>query len=115
MAKSIGEWIDEVMLSKPQLRHGNSEYRPGNNVILLHLSKPTGRIYEVDLDRCTTAAQALDWILHISKKTWCEGDTLLNFTRCLDAACHHRHGMSAFSYFDVAGALTARTSHPKQP
>ena len=88
----------------PQAKHGNAEYIASNNTIRLYVYSHK-RFYEVDLDNCTTSRQALDWILHVSEKKWCTGDTLKNFIKCLNDACQLREGKTAFAYFGIAGAL----------
>jgi hypothetical protein len=44
--------------------------------------------YQVDLDRCNTSAEVLDWIIQVSKKTWATreviADLVLMLDRCLD-------------------------------
>lgn len=66
---------------RQNVRHGKAEYVPENNTIRLHVYPHN--FYEIDLDRCVTPEQTLDWTFHISKKTWCDGETLKNFVRCL--------------------------------
>ena len=40
--------------------------------------------YEVDLERCTTPAQVLDWIVQVSKKTWATDAIVADLVRALD-------------------------------
>ena len=40
--------------------------------------------YEVDLERCTTPAQVLDWIVQVSKKTWATDVVVADLVRALD-------------------------------
>lgn len=44
--------------------------------------------YQIDLDRCKTSAQVLDWIIQVAKKTWTTqeviADLVLMLDRCLD-------------------------------
>jgi hypothetical protein len=60
------------------------KYRKSNRTLTLAM-KPG---YEVDLDRCTTSAQVLDWIAQVAKKTWATrkiiADLVLMLDRCLD-------------------------------
>lgn len=44
---------------------GNWEYR-AHNLTLFHVEHR----YEIDLERCATSAQILDWIFQISSKDW---------------------------------------------
>lgn len=39
--------------------------------------------YEVDLERIPTAREGLDWINHLSEKTWVTDETLGQFARML--------------------------------
>jgi len=54
------------------------------NLTLLH-ENPT---YEIDLERCTSSAQVLDWIFQINAKTWaddfCVADLVHAFRVTLD-------------------------------
>ena len=40
--------------------------------------------YSVDLERCTTSAQMLDWIMQIAGKTWANDVCLAGLVRALD-------------------------------
>lgn len=40
--------------------------------------------YEVYLDRCTTSAQVLDWIMQIGKKTWATKEIIADLVLKLD-------------------------------
>jgi hypothetical protein len=42
--------------------------------------------YWVDLERCRTAAEVLDWIMRVAKKSWADDETLasLDQTDLLD-------------------------------
>src|SRR5262245_60691339 len=43
-------------------------YRPATNVLAY---EPHGRWeYEVDLDRCRTRAETMNWVVHLNDKTW---------------------------------------------
>ena len=85
-------------------KHGNAEYIESSNTIRLYVYP----VYEVDLDRCMTSQQAWDWILHVSKKKWCTGETLKSFIHCLNDACRLRDGKNAFEYFGTTNACTRR-------
>ena len=39
--------------------------------------------YEVDLESCTTAAEILDWILQITRKSWTTAEDIGNLIRAL--------------------------------
>jgi hypothetical protein len=44
--------------------------------------------YEIDLERCNTSAEALDWIVQVSKKTWATDEILADLVRMLDRCLH---------------------------
>lgn len=41
--------------------------------------------YRVDLERCTTAGQVLDWIAQVAKKVWADPYVLAGLVHALDA------------------------------
>jgi hypothetical protein len=50
----------------------------------LHATKKNGRTfhrYEVDLERCTSSAQILDWICQAAEKAWADQDTVADLVR----------------------------------
>jgi hypothetical protein len=79
-------------------RIGCAEYDPETNVINLHVYEGN-RSYEVDLDRCETAAELADWLFHLAGKRWCKGSVLTDFIRTLERAIEERHGQDAREYF----------------
>jgi len=52
--------------------------------------KKGGYDYPIDLERCTTPAQVLDWIVQVSEKPWCDGELLVALIEAIDEACHER-------------------------
>lgn len=42
------------------------------------------QVYEIDLERCTTAGQALDWIYQLYHKTWVTPVILRDIIECMD-------------------------------
>jgi hypothetical protein len=62
--------MDEFINLKLPERPSRCRYDPKLNVILIDVHP--GYEYEVDLDRCTSSAAALDWIHQVgpSSKTW---------------------------------------------
>lgn len=40
--------------------------------------------YEVDLDRCLTSGQVLDWIVQVGRKVWCDDRMLAGLVRALN-------------------------------
>ncbi len=50
-------------------RWGRWIYRPGTRALYIQ-PYGNGGEYEVDLGRCRTPSDVLDWVSHISMKTW---------------------------------------------
>lgn len=46
-----------------------------------------GQFYEVDLERCNTSAQMLDWIFQLQGKTWMTPELMREFLATLNRAC----------------------------
>ncbi len=46
--------------------------------------------YDIKLNRCDTKAKILDWVCHLSEKTWVTKKTITDF---IDAACS-AHGIN---------------------
>ena len=54
--------------------------------LVLHEDTTGGRkarIYEVDLERCSSAQEVLDWIFHITKKRWATDTVVAGLVRDL--------------------------------
>lgn len=51
------------------------------NLTLTHSG--AGRGYEIDLERCTTSAEVLDWIFQIESKTWASAEDLGELVRAI--------------------------------
>jgi len=79
-----------------------------------------GYRYEVDLERCRTSAEVLDWILQIAKKTWGEPPPVVaGLVRALDDVLE---GQAPFCSFGASKRLpraailtrVARFSAPRE-
>lgn len=55
---------------------GSWKYHPNN--FTLECRDERGFIYEVDLERCRTSAEMLDWIFQVNKKTWATAEIVKN-------------------------------------
>lgn len=51
-----------------------------NGVEFIH--RPSG--YPIDIDRCTTSAELLDWLMQVAKKTWANDATLAGLCRAFN-------------------------------
>jgi hypothetical protein len=58
------EWYEQ---DNPRL--GNVVWNKQLNTLELYVY-PSGSYYEIDLDRCQTKADLLDWIFHLTEKFW---------------------------------------------
>jgi hypothetical protein len=65
--------------------------------------KHDGCSYYVDLERLTTAAQALDWIFQLYGKGWCDADIA-----CLEDAVEERFGQNLQGAFCPYGKNPGR-------
>ncbi|MGI8514051.1 MAG: hypothetical protein ACR2NT_02735 [Acidimicrobiia bacterium] len=52
--------------------------------------------YEVDLERCLTSAQVLDWICQVAGKTWADDQTLAGLVRAIDDILHPQGTLCSF-------------------
>lgn len=96
-AKTLLEIMAEQADRKPKLKNGIAEYVPENETILFRI--PTGGTYEVDLDRCRTHEEALDWIFHLKEKVWVTAVVLFDFLTTLNEAFLFRYGIQVRSFF----------------
>ena len=63
--KTIGQWI--VRLDKLTIEH-------------------VGEGYWIDLERCCSPSQVLDWIIQVANKSWADDEILASLVRALDYA-----------------------------
>jgi hypothetical protein len=57
----------------------------------------TGRwLYDVDLERCRTSAEVLDWIFQVAAKTWADDRMIAGLVRELDRRLHPQGTLCAF-------------------
>ena len=102
------------------------EFDQKNLTLNLHDTSSTGTkrlAYYVDLEECATSAQVLDWIMHISEKTWATNNVLAGLVRdlrlylgpeiCFEAAQRERVNIKAIVRKRIpwANALRGRPTH----
>jgi hypothetical protein len=63
--KTIGRWTVQL-----------------DNIMIVHIIEG----YWIDLERCRTSSQVLDWIMQVAKKSWADDETLASLVRALDYA-----------------------------
>ena len=101
-------------------RHGDEWGRWRYNAEALSLELEGDNHYEVDLARCTTAAEVLDWIVQVARKEWCDAGTVGELVQALDDLIHPQHHLcsggitpikdGAVVKFDVSKYLKSRTN-----
>lgn len=79
-------------------RIGLAEYDPETNVIKLHVYSGNS-VYEVDLDRCQTKEDLLDWVFHLLGKRWCKDSLLTDFFHCLEWVIREKKDQNLYTYF----------------
>ncbi|HEX4473999.1 MAG TPA: hypothetical protein VH142_02910 [Polyangiaceae bacterium] len=69
-------------------------------------------VYEVDLERCETAAACLDWIMQIAAKTWATPDVIAGLVDAFDALLDPQTTLCSFGQergpIDPARVIRAR-------
>lgn len=78
-SKELMEMYPPVKLSHGD-RWGNWAYN-ARTLVIENESCPGG--YEIDLERCTTAGEVLNWIVHMSCKRWMEDKELGDLVKAL--------------------------------
>ena len=75
--------------------HGGWRFIADARVLELHDAE--GRwFYEVDLERCRTSAEVLDWIIQVSQKTWATDARLAGLVRALDEILNPQATLCSF-------------------
>lgn len=80
-------------------RIGVATYDADLNLIELDVY-PSHTGYQIDLDRCKTKEELLDWIFHLSGKTWCKGSVLTDFIQCLTWAIREKEDQTLYAFFN---------------
>lgn len=62
---------------------GDWYYDPSNQTLNYQPEGCATELYYVDLDRCTSYAEAWDWVSHIGNKTWATDAVLGGLVRAL--------------------------------
>jgi hypothetical protein len=81
-------------------RIGVAEYDPDLNVIKLHVYSGNNA-YQVDLDRCKTKDDLLNWVFHLMGKRWCKGAFLTDFFQCLEWTIREKEDQNLWQFFKV--------------
>lgn len=63
------ELMDVFKVMEPTTRIGRVRFNDESSTIYFE-TRPNGWEYDVDMKRCRTAAQALDWVHQLNAKSW---------------------------------------------
>jgi hypothetical protein len=88
---SVGEILADWN-PRDEIREGS---RAHINEELLTIEIDTGHCdhtYQVDLERCNTPGQMLDWIFQVKSKTWATPEIMFDFLTALEVSCQIFHG-----------------------
>ena len=69
--KTIGRWTVQL-----------------DNLTIAHISEG----YWIDLERCHTSSQVLDWIMQVAKKSWADDETLASLGSVLKVQQNRARG-----------------------
>ena len=60
--------------------------------LTININTGRGHTYEIDLERCRTPGEVLDWIYQIKSKTWATSEIIFDLLTALEVACQIFHG-----------------------
>ncbi len=91
-------------------------WRFNPETLVLELFNADGHsVYEVDLERCQTSAEMLDWIMQVQKKTWATDETTAALVRALHVLLRPQANLCSDGTergpIDVAQVIARRTSY----
>ena len=65
--------------------------------LTLEIRRPNGTFrYGVDLEKCLTSAQTLDWIIQVAKKQWATDEIIGQLVKALDAILAPQSNLCSF-------------------
>jgi hypothetical protein len=67
---------------------GQWRYDPEVLVLIFTMDDQRDHHYEVDLERCKTSAQVLDWIMQVAGKNWATPQVMYDLIRAIDDLLH---------------------------
>lgn len=100
MLEAIGDIMKAIPFHK--LRDGSTA-RIDEDSLTIELDAGWHR-YEVDLERCNTPGQVLDWIFQVKAKTWATPELMYDLLEALNVACRRFHGTSVQGCLCSGGA-----------
>lgn len=75
-----------------------------DNLTLVHIENG----YDVDLERCTTSAQTLDWIMQVNGKRWGRGAATSGLVQTLDDVLYPQANLCSFGSENTINARKLR-------
>ena len=66
-------------------------------------------LYTIDLDRCTNAAELLDWVLQVNTKSWATPQVVKDTLDRIEEVCEHVFDCSAQGVFCPGGKFATVT------
>ena len=88
---TIGEILSLPYDPRDEIREG-SKARIDEELLTIEVDIGHGHTYQIDLERCNTPAQVLDWIFQIKVKTWATPEIMFDLLVAFDVACYIFHG-----------------------
>jgi hypothetical protein len=89
------------------------QFDPSNLTLALYDSR--GLAYEVNLEQCTTSAEALDWIAQVATKLWATDMIIADLVRALNDLLDlqaNMCGMGQSSLVNVTEVVQGRSVRP---
>jgi hypothetical protein len=83
----------------PNHQHPRVEVDLGRLVLIVRGPYP----YEIDLERCYDPAWLLHFLLHVSRKLWCDRALAGEILAALDTACRSEFGREAAKVYCPSG------------
>jgi len=77
--------LAELMAEPPPVDAGSRSWDLDPEQLVLRCRPECGCRYEIDLERCLTSAEVLDWLCQIAKKAWATDAILADLVRALNA------------------------------
>jgi hypothetical protein len=94
--------IKNAMTSNPSPNHLHPRVEVDLGRLVL-IVQGGGGPYEIDLERCHDPAWLLHFLLHVSRKTWCDRALAGEILAALDTACRSEFGREAAKVYCPSG------------
>ena len=70
-----------------------------DNLTIQILTDEGSWLYEIDVERCRSSAETLNWLYQVLYKSWCSPQVIFDIMWALEQACqkyHHKSVQGAF-------------------